>query len=42
VRSVSIGEANVARTKARIGVVGASSISRINWASIEGAKSLIR
>jgi hypothetical protein len=38
---VSIGEANAAGTEARIGVAGASGISRTDWASVEGTKSLI-
>ena len=39
VRSVGAGEANTAGTEARIGVAGASSISRTDWASVEGTKS---
>jgi len=41
VRLVSAGEADIAEIEARIGVAGASSISRTDWASIEGTKSLI-
>jgi len=41
VRSLGIGEANAAGTEARIGVAGAGSISRTDWAGVEGTKSLI-
>jgi hypothetical protein len=34
VRSVSAREANIAGTEARIGVAGASGISRMDWASV--------
>ena len=40
-RLVSVREANIAGIEARIGVAGASSISRTDWASVEGTKSLI-
>jgi hypothetical protein len=41
VRSVNAGEANTTGIEARIGVAGAGGISRTDWASVEGAKSLM-